>query len=104
MAIDTKSTWGIGDGTASFYNYIYTLICSFSENDIFRSNQIREGMIRRKETLNSVYLENKPKDNSLKWYLAILGINYTNTINSLNLLGSIFTLASYRILVFFIYV
>lgn len=43
-AIDTKSTWRIGDGTASFYNYIYYTVAGFSENDTFRSNQIREGM------------------------------------------------------------
>ena len=48
-AVDSKSTWRIGDGTASFYNYIYTLIVGFSENDTFRSNQIREGMIRAKK-------------------------------------------------------
>ena len=40
-AVDTNSTWRIGDGTASFYNYVYTLIAGFSENDTFRSNQIR---------------------------------------------------------------
>ena len=28
-AIDTKSTWRIGDGTAKLYNYIYTLIVGF---------------------------------------------------------------------------
>ena len=29
-AIDTQSTWRIGDGTASFYNYIYLMIYSKS--------------------------------------------------------------------------
>ena len=48
-SMDTKSTWRIGDGTASFYNYVYTLVAGFSENDTFRSNQIREGMISRKQ-------------------------------------------------------
>ena len=83
-AVDTKSTWRIGDGTASFYNYVYTLIGGFCENDTFRSNQIREGMIKREEALNLVYQENKPRYNSLKWYLEIIGLDYKEIINRLN--------------------
>lgn len=83
-AIDTKSTWRIGDGTASFYNYIYTLIVGFSENDTFRSNQIREGMISRDEALNLIYDENRPRYNSLKWYLEIVGLDFENTIQTIN--------------------
>ena len=83
-AIDTKSTWRIGDGTASFYNYIYTLVVGFSENDTFRSNQIREGMISREEALNLIYDENKPRYNSLKWYLEIVGLDFETTINTIN--------------------
>jgi glutamine---fructose-6-phosphate transaminase (isomerizing) len=83
-AVDTDSTWRIGDGTASFYNYIYTLIAGFSENDTFRSNQIREGMITREEALNMVEKENRPRYNSLKWYMEIIGLNYVDTINAIN--------------------
>ncbi|MDG1689720.1 MAG: hypothetical protein P8I02_02935, partial [Flavobacteriales bacterium] len=43
----TKSTWRIGDGTAAFYNYIYYMVSGFNENDTFRSNQIREGLLSR---------------------------------------------------------
>ena len=83
-AVDSKSTWRIGDGTASFYNYIYTLIAGFSENDTFRSNQIREGMITREEGLKLIYEENKPRYNSLKWYLEIIGLDYESTIKRIN--------------------
>lgn len=83
-AVDTNSTWRIGDGTASFYNYIYTLIVGFSENDTFRSNQIREGMITRDEALKLIYEENKPRYNSLKWYLEIIGLDYESTIKRIN--------------------
>lgn len=83
-AVDTKSTWRIGDGTASFYNYIYTLVAGFSENDTFRSNQIREGMISRDKALKLIYTENRPRYNSLKWYLEILGLNYESTIRRIN--------------------
>jgi len=83
-SVDTKSTWRIGDGTASFYNYIYTLVAGFSENDTFRSNQIREGMITREQALAFVYDENKPRYNSLKWYLEIIGLDYESTIMKIN--------------------
>ena len=83
-AVDTDSTWRIGDGTASFYNYIYTLFVGFSENDTFRSNQIREGLITREEALSFVYKENEPRYNSLKWYLDIIGLDYKTTINKIN--------------------
>ena len=83
-AIDTNSTWRIGDGTASFYNYIYTFICGFSENDTFRSNQIRSGLISRQKALDLVYEENKPRYNSLKWYLEIVGLDFERVIKQVN--------------------
>tara|TARA_Y100001935_G_scaffold253199_1_gene258808 strand:+ start:37661 stop:39688 length:2028 start_codon:yes stop_codon:yes gene_type:complete len=83
-AVDTDSTWRIGDGTASFYNYVYTLVAGFSENDTFRSNQIREGMIDREDALNLVYKENQPRYNSLKWYLEIVGLDFIDTIKIIN--------------------
>ena len=83
-AVDTDSTWRIGDGTASFYNYVYTLVAGFSENDTFRSNQIREGMINREEALELIYQENKPRYNSLKWYLEIIGMDFSQTIKIIN--------------------
>ncbi len=83
-AVDTDSTWRIGDGTASFYNYIYTLVAGFSENDTFRSNQIREGLISRDEALQLVYKENQPRYNSLKWYLEIIGLDYDMVIKRIN--------------------
>ncbi|MCD4676352.1 MAG: hypothetical protein K8S18_10210 [Desulfobacula sp.] len=90
-AIDTESTWRIGDGTASFYNYIYTTVAGFSENDTFRSNQIREGMITRNEALNKIYEENKPRYNSLKWYLEIIGLDFEETIKAINKIARLYS-------------
>jgi hypothetical protein len=83
-AIDTNSTWRIGDGTASFYNYIYYTVAGFSEFDTFRSNQIREGMISRQQALNLVNEENKPRYETLRWYLEIIGVDYFHTIKTIN--------------------
>lgn len=74
-ADDTESTWRIGDGTTPFYNYIYCLVAGFTENDTFRSNQIREGMLTREEALQLVYRDNEPRFESMKWYFDVIGLD-----------------------------
>lgn len=83
-SINTKSTWRISDDTANFYNYVYTLVAGFSENDTFRSNQVREEMITRERALEVVYEENKPRYNTLKWYLEIIGFDFREVIKIVN--------------------
>jgi len=83
-AIDTKTTWRIGDGTAGFYNYIYYTVAGFSEYDTFRSNQIREGMLDRETALQLVKAENNPRYESIKWYLEIVGLNFSAVIKKIN--------------------
>ncbi len=74
VASDTTLTWRIGDGTAPFYNYIYHTIAGFTENDTFRSNQIRARVLDRETALRIVREENKPRYNGLKWYLTVIGL------------------------------
>jgi len=83
-AIDTKSTWRIGDGTASFYNYIYYTVAGFSENDTFRSNQIREGMFTRDEAMALIEEDNLPRYETLRWYLEIIGLDFEEVIKVVN--------------------
>jgi len=83
-AIDTNSTWRIGDGTASFYNYIYFTVAGFSEFDTFRSNQIREGMITREKALSLIYDDNLPRYETLRWYLEIIGLDFKKVIKKVN--------------------
>lgn len=83
-AIDTDSTWRIGDGTASFYNYIYHTVAGFTENDTFRSNQIREGLITREEALKKIYEENKVRYETLRWYIEIIGLDFVEVITAIN--------------------
>lgn len=83
-AIDTKSTWRIGDGTASFYNYIYYTVAGFSENDTFRSNQIREGMLSRDKAMSLIEEDNMPRYETLRWYLEIIGLDFTEVIKTVN--------------------
>lgn len=84
LATDTQSTWRIGDGTAAFYNYIYVTVAGFSENDTFRSNQIREGLLDRTVALKMVMEENRPRLESLKWYFKILGLDFEEVIKIVN--------------------
>jgi glutamine---fructose-6-phosphate transaminase (isomerizing) len=80
VAKDTKSTWRIGDGTASFYNYIYYMMAGFSENDTFRSNQIREGSITREQALDFLATENQPRFDSIQWYCNTIGIDMESAL------------------------
>jgi glutamine---fructose-6-phosphate transaminase (isomerizing) len=83
-AIDTSTTWRIGDGTAGFYNYVYYSVAGFTEHDTFRSNQIREGQITREKALERVKDENQPRYQNIRWYLDILGLDYEETIKIVN--------------------
>ena len=83
-AIDTSTTWRIGDATAAFYNYVNYTLAGFTEHDTLRSNQIREGDITRSEALRLVKLENRPRYPNIKWYLDILSFDFVDTITSIN--------------------
>lgn len=83
-AIDTPTTWRIGDATAAFYNYVYYTVAGFTEHDTFRSNQIREGNITREQALEFIKEENKPRYPNIKWYLDVLGISYEEAIAVVN--------------------
>ena len=83
-AKDTTSTWRIGDGTASFYNYIYYIMGGFTESETFRSNQIREGVMTRKEALKKSKEEKKPRIESLVWYADTIGIDLLRALKIIN--------------------
>jgi len=84
LSPDTTSTWRIGDGTASFYNYIYYRIAGFSENDTFRSNQIREGLISREDALCLSKEANQPRLESIKWYCDTNRIDFERALKIIN--------------------
>ncbi|HFI1359730.1 TPA: hypothetical protein ACGPH2_004924, partial [Escherichia coli] len=83
-AVDTNTTWRIGDGTAAFYNYIYYVVAGFTEHDTFRSNQIREGQITRELALKLVKDENQPRYENIRWYLDALGMDFSEVIKVIN--------------------
>ncbi|SMD44071.1 Glutamine amidotransferase domain-containing protein [Aquiflexum balticum DSM 16537] len=89
-ATDTDSTWRIGDGTAGFYNYVYFTVAGFSEVDTFRSNQVREGMISREEAVKKSMEENKPRYETIRWYLEILGIDFQLALKKINAIPKLY--------------
>lgn len=89
-ASDTTTTWRIGDGTAPFYNYAYTLATGFSENDSFRSHQIRQGLLSREQALVLVERENQPRYESMKWYLDTVGVGIDEVIAGLKKLPRLY--------------
>jgi len=83
-AIDTSTTWRIGDGTAGFYNYVYYTVAGFTEHDTFRSNQIREGQLTREKALELVEDENQPRYQNIRWYIDALGLDFEEVIKVVN--------------------
>lgn len=90
-AVDTPTTWRIGDGTAAFYNYIYHAVAGFTEHDTFRSNQIREGDMTRERALELVNLENAPRYPNIKWYLDALGFDFKQVIAVVNAIPRLYS-------------
>ena len=84
LAVDTNTTWRIGDGTAAFYNYVYYTVAGFTEHDTFRSNQIREGQMTRERALDLVADENRPRYQNIRWYLDTLGMDFERVIKVVN--------------------
>jgi len=89
-AIDTSTTWRIGDGTAGFYNYVYYTVAGFTEHDTFRSNQIREGQLTREKALKLVEDENQPRYQNIRWYLDALGLDFEEVIKIVNLIPKLY--------------
>jgi hypothetical protein len=83
----TATTWRIGDGTAPFYNYVYWRCVGFTENDTFRANQVREGVITRERALELVAAENEPRWTRIQEYLDLVGVDSTTVLQAVERLA-----------------
>jgi glucosamine--fructose-6-phosphate aminotransferase (isomerizing) len=91
---DTIATWRIDDGTAPFYNYIYMTMAGFTEFDIFRSHQIREGKLSREEAYELVKEENKPRFKSIEWYGQAIDFDMNRAIEMINSAPKLYKVAA----------
>jgi len=87
---ETNTTWRIGDGTAAFYNYIYYMVAGFTENDTFRSNQIREGILTREEAVNKIKEENQPRWGSIQWYCSTIDIDWRLALEKIHFIQTLY--------------
>lgn len=78
---ESRQMWRTDDGSSAFYNYIYYQVQGFTENDSFRSRQIREGKLSRSEALEIVQKENLPRYESLLWYFDHVGLKGSEVLN-----------------------
>lgn len=90
---DTPSSWRIGDGTAAFYNYIYHMVCGFTEFDTFRSSQIRAGYLTRERAAELVEQENMPRWQSLREYFDLINLDFVDAIQRVDRIPKLY--ASY---------
>ena len=72
---ESSNTWRIGDGYTAFINYIYQRIAGFSEFDVFRSHQIRDGLIDRETGLRLAETDNVPRLGELTDFARLIGFN-----------------------------
>ena len=79
----SQTAWRIGDSTTPFYNYIYLYKVGFTENDTFRSRQIRANQISREEALEIVNKENLVIPKLIKQYSDTVGLNMVDFNKSL---------------------
>jgi hypothetical protein len=56
----------------------------FTENDTFRSNQIREGVMTREQALEIINDENQPRFEAIQWYCDTIGIDMESTLERIN--------------------
>ena len=89
-ASDTRATWRIGDGTASFYNYIYFTVAGFTEHDTFRSNQVREGIMTRDEAMQHLREENRPRYESIREYAHLIGLDFDDAMYVINAIPKLY--------------
>jgi glutamine---fructose-6-phosphate transaminase (isomerizing) len=68
------NTWRIGDGYTAFINYIYFRVAGFSEFDVFRANQVREGLLGREQALRLAAEDNQPRWDELQEFARVVGL------------------------------
>ncbi len=71
----TDNCWRIGDGYTTFINHIYFTLAGFSEFDVFRSQQVRAGILTRDQALSLAARENQADLGVLHEFAGQVGLN-----------------------------
>jgi hypothetical protein len=59
-------------------------MAGITENDTFRSNQVREGNITREQALKLSARDNIPQFESIKWYLNTINLDFKKCLDTIN--------------------
>lgn len=92
LETDTIATWRTDDGTAALYNYIYLTMAGFTEFDVIRSQQVREGKLTREEAYDLIKKENLPRFASIEWYADVVGVDANRLIATINSASRLYSL------------
>lgn len=76
----TDNTWRIGDGYTTFINHIYYTVAGFSEFDVFRSQQIRAGLLTRERALALAERDNQADLGVLADFAGQIGLNLEDVL------------------------
>ena len=57
---------------------------------LYRSNQVREGMINRGEALHLIEAENRPRYVTSRWYLDVVGIEFDDAVRQINAIPKLY--------------
>ena len=85
-----QNQWRMGDGQTQFTNYIFFKLAGFTEFDNFRSAQIRDNLISRKEGLALVEQDNKPKYEKIKEFCETVGLSTDKILTQIELIDKIY--------------
>ena len=66
-------------------------VVGFTENDTFRSCQIREGKISRSEAMEIIKNENKPRIETLEWYAQTVGFDCDKAMRIINTIPKLYS-------------
>ncbi|HUF46616.1 MAG TPA: hypothetical protein VMM93_02310 [Vicinamibacterales bacterium] len=78
---ESSNTWRIGDGYTAFINYVYHRVAGFSEYDVFRSAQVRDGVIDRPRALALAAEDNRPRLGELREFARLIGFNLEEVLS-----------------------
>lgn len=81
---ESSNTWRIGDGYTAFINYIYHRVAGFSEFDVFRSHQIRDGVLDRATGERLAAEDNIPRLGELREFARVIGFNLEEVLSRID--------------------
>ena len=75
--------WRMGDATAPFYNFLYTIFLGYNENNILVANLLRDGQINLEQARKRLEVLDYPDVEGITNYLRLVGLSPTDFLGKL---------------------